>query len=100
MCFSNLPIEFDDEGDPYLASEAETVERPTTETESAACDCDDATADIPLEDADPEEMYESILAGMPREARERLTAHRGRRVRAAERDRATSSDQTDRPTNP
>ena len=26
MCFSNLPIEFDDEGNPYLAEEADGVE--------------------------------------------------------------------------
>ncbi|WP_306052132.1 hypothetical protein [Natronococcus wangiae] len=94
MCFSNLPIEFDDEGNPHLASEADGVERPGAETESVACDCDDATADVPLEDADPEAMYEAILAEMPREARERLTSRAGRSRRPA------SSDRTERPTNP
>ena len=62
MCFSNLPIEFDANGDPYLAEEAEDVERPDTV---------DTRTDEALDIA-PQEAYEAILNGVPRSTRERL----------------------------
>lgn len=50
MCFSNLPVEFDDQGNPYLADEADDVRH----TDRPAAD------DAPL-DADPEGAYAAIL---------------------------------------
>lgn len=63
MCFSNLPIEFDDEGNPYLAEEAEKVGHPT-DTE---CGCE-----VTLDETDPETMYAAILASMPSDVREQI----------------------------
>ena len=79
MCFSNLPIEFDEEGNPYLTDEAEDVDRPSaSEVESeSGRGCSSTTDDVALADADPEAMYEAILETVPRNAREQLTDSRG-----------------------
>lgn len=68
MCFSNLPIEFDDEGNPYLADEAEEVDEPGThDREERATDAGEA----PL-DADPEAAYAEIVECVPESVREVL----------------------------
>jgi hypothetical protein len=92
MCFSNLPIEFDDEGNPYLAEEADEVDRtPASEAESASsCGCTDGTDDVALDDADPEALYEEIVETMPSDIHERLTDSSERPVRAAEPERPNS----------
>lgn len=68
MCFSNLPIEFNEEGDPYLAEDAAEVD----DVSASGCGCGTHAEDVPLEAADPEEMYAEIMATMPRSVRERL----------------------------
>ena len=80
MCFSNLPIEFDEDGNPYLAAEADDVDRPTVSADDSApsCDCDGETDDVALDDADPEAMYEEILETMPSDVREQLADSGGR----------------------
>ena len=89
MCFSNLPIEFDDEGNPYLAEEAEDVDRPpASEAEfESTCGCAEVTDDVALDDADPEFLYESILETMPSDVRERLTDSNEQPGRVAEHER-------------
>jgi hypothetical protein len=67
MCFSNLPIEFDEEGNPRLAEEAEEVERP-------ACGCIDDAPALALDEDDPEEAFEEIVESVPDEVRARLDA--------------------------
>lgn len=62
MCFSNLPIEFDANGDPYLADEAEAVER----SDVAEAETNEAL------DTDPQEAYEVIVGDLPQGAQERL----------------------------
>ena len=63
MCFSNLPIEFDDEGNPYLAEEAEKVDQPR-DTEYGC--------EVTLDKTDPEAMYTAILESMPSDVREQV----------------------------
>ena len=89
MCFSNLPIEFDDEGNPYLADDADGVDRmPASKADSAStCGCSDATDDVAIEDADPEAIYEAILETMPGDVRERLTDPSDRAGHVAEYER-------------
>ena len=91
MCFSNLPIEFDDEGNPYLAEEADDVDRPSgTGAASASasnCGCANESDDVPLDEADPEAVYEEILETMPRDVRDQLPDSSDRSARAAERGR-------------
>ena len=83
MCFSNLPIEFDDEGNPYLADEADDVDRPSSagaESECASasdCGCADESGDVPLNEADPEAVYEELLETMPSDVREQLVDSSG-----------------------
>ena len=62
MCFSNLPIEFDENGTPYLKEEAEDVHRP-------GCGCED---DIALEELDPEEAFDDIVEAVPEDVQEHL----------------------------
>lgn len=69
MCFSNLPVEFDEEGNPYLADEAEDVEQPGTCTHDGDCNC---AADDDEIETDPEATYETIVASLPVDARERV----------------------------
>lgn len=72
MCFSNLPIEFDEDGDPYLADAAEEVSEPGTHTTSAHdCGCPER-ADA-LDDADPEEAFADILESVTDAGRSHLT---------------------------
>lgn len=61
MCFSNLPIEFDENGDPSLAEEADDVERP-------GCGCEE----VALEELDPEEAFHDIVASVPEGVRDHL----------------------------
>lgn len=73
MCFTNLPVEFDENGDPYLAEVADDVDRPdTAEHDHAAEACDCADADAPLE-ADPEAAYETLVAAVSDATRDHLT---------------------------
>ena len=60
MCFSNLPIEFDEEGNPYLAEEADEVDA----VPEQGCGCGAQAEEVPLEEADPEAMAEDILAAV------------------------------------
>ncbi len=62
MCMSNLPIEFDEHGDPYLAEEADDVDQPT-------CGCDDEVA---LEELDPESAFADIADSVPDDVLEHL----------------------------
>jgi hypothetical protein len=75
MCFSNLPVEFDEDGDPYLADEADDVTSPGENDRIGAvddeCGCDQ-NADAAI-DAAPEAAYDAILAAMPETARADLT---------------------------
>lgn len=61
MCFSNLPIEFDEQGNPTLADDADSVD------EFAACGCDETVA---LETDDPEAAVEAVLSTVPESVRE------------------------------
>ena len=63
MCFSNLPIEFDEAGDPYLADEAEDVER------VADCGCE---TDVGIDEEDPEAVFEAVASTVPESVREEL----------------------------
>lgn len=79
MCFSNLPVEFDENGDPYLADDADAITHPGDEdsvgdgTDGCACVAD---ADLSLDEA-PEEAYDAILASVPETARSHLTSATG-----------------------
>jgi len=64
MCMSNLPIEFDENGDPHLAEAADEVDRP-------GCDCGD---DVALDDLDPEDAFADIAESMPGDVLEHLEA--------------------------
>jgi division protein CdvB (Snf7/Vps24/ESCRT-III family) len=75
MCFSNLPVEFNEDGDPYLADEADDVTHPDEDDQVGAiadeCGCaPEADATI---DTAPEEAYDAILAAVPETARSDLT---------------------------
>lgn len=63
MCFSNLPIEFDESGDPYLAEEAEDVEH------VADCGCG---TDVAIDEDDPEAVFEAVASTVPEDVREEL----------------------------
>jgi hypothetical protein len=82
MCFSNLPVAFDDEGNPYLAEEAEDVDPPgnidargdvdtsadadgSTSGGDRACGCSAEPGEVALDEGDPEATYEAIVASMP-----------------------------------
>ena len=95
MCFSNLPIEFDDEGNPYLADEADDVDRPSEAGAASApasdCGCANESDDVPLDEADPEAVYEELLETIPSDVRERLSDSSGRSDRAAGRGRPEPS---------
>ncbi|MFB6168099.1 MAG: hypothetical protein ABEJ43_04555 [Haloferacaceae archaeon] len=69
MCFSNLPLEFDEDGNPYLAEEADDIERPGEHDHAADCGCGTAEGDL---DADPEAAYETIVESLPEAAREHV----------------------------
>jgi|AntDeeMetagen134_2_1112570.scaffolds.fasta_scaffold01182_8 hypothetical protein len=67
MCFSNLPVEFDADGDPYLADEADDVASPGEDDQVGTIDDDcgcNPDADTAI-DAAPEAAYDAILAEMP-----------------------------------
>ncbi|WP_396611345.1 hypothetical protein ACH9L7_14195 [Haloferax sp. S1W] len=87
MCFSNLPLEFDEDGNPFLAKEAEAVERPeeSHNHDSDAIDRDSGTdnpdADVAADPhadvaADPEAAYEAIVASLPASARHHVDSAR------------------------
>jgi hypothetical protein len=91
MCFSNLPVEFDENGDPYLADEADDVTHPDEDDQVGAIadDCGCAPEDNATIDAAPEEAYDAILAAVPETARSDLTSTTSP---------DTNSDADDRPT--
>lgn len=62
MCFSNLPVEFDESGDPYLAAEAEDVEH-------VDCGCE---TDVAIAEDDPEAVFEAVASTVPESVREEL----------------------------
>ena len=63
MCFSNLPVEFDESGDPYLAEEADDVEH------VADCGCG---TDVALDEEDPEAVFEAVASTVPESVREEM----------------------------
>lgn len=65
MCFSNLPIEFDERGNPRLADDADDVTQldPQSKGES------------PL-DEDPDAAYAEIVASVSKNVREMIQAER------------------------
>jgi len=71
MCFTNLPIEFDEEGNPYLnEQEAEAVERPEVDPDADYEDmdevgCVEGDPGEPLADVDSEAAYGSIPDELP-----------------------------------
>lgn len=71
MCFSNLPVEFDEDGNPYLAEEAESVDQPPGHVDDCGCDLGESVTDVDLS-ADPEDAYETILSGLRDDARKHL----------------------------
>lgn len=71
MCFSNLPIEFDDAGNPYLGDEADDVERPDSTTREA-----DGADPVEIEVA-PERVYDAIVNSLPDGARHDVILRRG-----------------------
>jgi len=94
MCFSNLPLEFDEDGNPYLAEEADEVDRPGEggghahdHGDGPAGDCGCGAIEAEL-DADPEGAYEAIVESLPDSARERV---------ASEESPATGDGSTHRP---
>lgn len=87
MCFSNLPVEFDEEGNPSLADEAEDVEQPGTCTHDGDCNC---AADDDEIETDPEATYETIVASLPAGAREHVE---GGTQRTKDRGEQTTPDQ-------
>ena len=102
MCFSNLPIEFDDDGNPYLADEADDVERPAPSDAApeSNCGCSSTTDDVALDEADPEAMYEAILQTVPRDVRERLAEASGgpdRTTRSERSERGRTGEKTTEP---
>lgn len=72
MCFSNLPIEFDEHGDPYLAEEAETVDRPSEEAHGHGDAIDSRENEAEGSDPDPEAMYATIMNSLPQNACQRI----------------------------
>lgn len=71
MCFSNLPIEFDEDGDPHLAEAAEAVSEPGecdhegSAPEGTDCGCTgvdttESDADV-IHEADSDEAFAEIL---------------------------------------
>ncbi len=66
MCFSNLPIEFDDDGDPHLVA-PDKEDEATHQHES-----DVATRATNDDGLDPETRYREILDTLPDRARDRL----------------------------
>jgi O-acetyl-ADP-ribose deacetylase (regulator of RNase III) len=68
MCFSNLPIEFDEEGNPYLAEEADDIEHVT----DCGCGTDDG-----IDEADPEAVFEAVLSSVPEPVREEVGEREG-----------------------
>lgn len=76
MCFSNLPVEFDDEGDPYLADEAEEVSQPGVcdhdHAGSVPGDCGCGAADDVTLDEAPDEAFEEILESVTDATRSHL----------------------------
>ena len=67
MCFTNLPVEFDENGDPYLAEEADDVEHGTD------CGCG---ADVAIDEDDPEAAFEAVLSSVPESVHEDLGVQR------------------------
>lgn len=68
MCFSNLPVEFDEHGNPGLAASADEDEDDHAHVSDAVERATDG------DDLDPETRYREILDDLPDRARERLGA--------------------------
>lgn len=66
MCFSNLPVEVDDDGNVYLADEADDVERPVEGRTDPTPGGDGVEADLA---ADPEGAYRAIVDSLPPDTR-------------------------------
>jgi hypothetical protein len=67
MCFSNLPVEFDDDGNPRLVDADGDDGNQTHDHDPPVAER--ATTDDGL---DPETRYEAILDGLPDRTRDRL----------------------------
>ena len=74
MCFSNLPIEFDEAGDPYLAEEADAVEH------ADDCDCGH---DVGIDEDDPGAVVDDVLSSVPEAVREEIERDGDRRKSVA-----------------
>jgi hypothetical protein len=68
MCFSNLPIGFDDEGNPFLAEDVDAIDRPP----GSRRDRTGSASSVAPDEANPEAVYVAILETMPNDVRERL----------------------------
>lgn len=75
MCFNEIHVEFDAEGNAYLGEEAEDPSYPGDDPGNECPDHDDCwcahDADIPVE-TEPEEAYDAILSDVSENARELL----------------------------
>lgn len=68
MCFSNLPVEFDEHGNPHLTASTDGNE------DDHAHESDAVERATDGDDLDPETRYREILDDLPNRARERLGA--------------------------
>lgn len=93
MCFTNLPIELDEDGDPYLADEADRIETPGEPTdpdedpdlETYGCLGDDPG--VPISELDDEEPYAAVMETLPEDAQEEM-ARNGHETAAVDEDAA------------
>lgn len=78
MCFTNLPIEFDEEGNPYLnKEEMENVEQPDCDHDHGFEDLDkvgtvEGDPGPALADLDSDEVYDVVVDTLPESAREQI----------------------------
>lgn len=78
MCFTNLPIEIDENGDPYLADDADDIEHrseaadrdDSPDLETYGCLGDDPG--VPISELDDEDTYAAVMETLPKDVREGL----------------------------
>lgn len=86
MCFTNLPIELDEDGDPYIADD---IDRPAESTDPPAegpgdgepdletYGCLDDDPDVPIAQLDDEERFDEVMETLPDDARAAIEAEVG-----------------------
>lgn len=87
MCFTNLPIEVDEDGDPYIADE---IDRPAESTDPDAdatgedgnpdletYGCLDDDPDVPIAQLEDEERFDEVMETLPDDARAAIEAEVG-----------------------